>query len=97
MKDASAAMVREIGDAGKLDATDPEQAARYRLSFVAGAFVELQAARGRADYDVDAPIEPLDAAVDIAFARAAFQSWAEVKNEPLAQGYLYSLLFRDRP
>jgi len=52
------------------------------------------AAQGR--YDVAAPFQPLDAAVDVAQARLAFLTWAEVRDEPLAQNYLYSLLFKDR-
>lgn len=96
MRDASAALLKEIGDRRELDTTNSDQAVRFRLSIVAEAFVQLQQSRGRADYDIGEPFEPEEAAADVKRARLAFQSWAEVKDEPLAQQYLYSLLFRDR-
>ena len=66
------------------------------LSIVAQAFVDLQQAGHKADYDIGEPFQGLDAALDVAQARLAFQEWAEIKDEPIAQGYLYSLLFKDR-
>jgi hypothetical protein len=56
----------------------------------------LQEARHKADYDVGEAFGPVDAAVDVAQARLAFAIRADVRDEPLAQRYLYSLLFRDR-
>lgn len=98
MKDASTAVLKEIGNLPNQAAAgaDTEQASRFRLSTVAQAFVDLQQARHRADYDIGEPFGSVDAAVDIAQARLAFVTWAEVRDEPLAQRYLYSLLFRDR-
>ena len=98
MKDASTAILKEMGNIPiqSTAGADAEQAARFRLSTVAQAFVDLQQARHKADYDVGEPFGPLDAAVDVAQARLAFVTWADVKDEPLAQRYLYSLLFRDR-
>jgi hypothetical protein len=93
MKDASTAILK---DAGNVEAADKEQAVRSKLSVVAQASVDLQQARHKADYDIGEPFKAVDAAVDIALARLAFLRWAEIKDEPLAQGYLYSLLFRDR-
>jgi len=55
-----------------------------------------RAGRYKADYDIEEPFQPLDAAVDVAQARLAFVTWAEVRDEPIAQRYLYSLLFKDR-
>ena len=97
MKDASTAVLKEIGNLPNQAAgADTEQASRFRLSTVAQAFVDLQQARHRADYDIGEPFGSVDAAVDVAQARLAFVTWAEVRDEPLAQRYLYSLLFRDR-
>jgi len=98
MKDASTALLKEIGKIRNPEGedSDPEQVFRFRLSTVAQAFVDLQQARQRADYDIEAPFQPLDAAVDVAQARLAFLTWAEVKDEPMAQRYLYSLIFKDR-
>jgi uncharacterized protein (UPF0332 family) len=98
MKDASTAILKEIGNAPSQATAggDAEQTFRFRLSTVAQAFVDLQQARHKADYDIGEPFQPLDAAVDVAQARLAFVTWAEVRDEPLAQHYLYSLLFKDR-
>ncbi len=97
MKDASTACLREMGTLPDTAArTNAEQASRFRLSTVAQAFVDLQQARHKADYDIGEPFAPIDAAVDVAQSRLAFVAWAEVRDEPLAQRYLYSLLFRDR-
>ena len=97
MKDASTAFLRELGNLpAQAEETGPEQTSRFHLSTVAQAFVDLQQARHKADYDVGEPFTPVDAAVDVAQARLAFVVWAEVRYEPLAQRYLYSLLFRDR-
>ncbi len=46
--------------------------------------------------DVGEVFDALEAAVNVAQARLAFEYWAKVKDEPLAQGYLYTLLFKDR-
>ena len=86
MRDASIAILKEIANVGS----------REKLSIVAQAFVDLQQARHKADYDIEEPFQPLDAAVDVAQARLAFVTWAEVRDEPIAQRYLYSLLFKDR-
>lgn len=98
MKDASSAIVKEMERDPEMAKAggDVERALRFRLARVAETFVGLQEARHRADYDIEAPFEAIDAAVSVAQARLAFATWAEVKNEPLAQLYLYSLLFRDR-
>ena len=98
MKDASTAILKEIGNlpGPAIAGTDTEQASRFRLSTVAQAFVDLQQARHKADYDIGEPFRPVDAAVDVAQARLAFVAWAEVRDEPLAQRYLYTLLFKDR-
>lgn len=95
MKDASTAILKEIGNGWNQETADPDRE-RFRLWTVAQAFVDLQQARHKADYDIEEPFQPLDAAVHVAQARLAFLTWAEVKDEPLAQRYLYSLLFKDR-
>lgn len=98
MKEASTAFLKEPGKIQNQESadTDPEQVLRFRLSTVTQAFVDLQQARHRADYEIDELFQPLDAAIDVAQARLAFLAWSEVKDEPLAQRYLYSLLFKDR-
>jgi hypothetical protein len=89
MKSASAAMLTDLarGSAG---------AHEMELRRVAEAFVELQQARHKADYDVTEPFKPSDAALLVARARLAMGAWERVKSLPSAQRYLYSLLFRDR-
>ncbi len=65
MKDASTAVLKEMGNLPNQPAagTGAEQASRFRLSTVAQAFVDLQQARHKADYDIGEPFGPVDAAV----------------------------------
>ena len=98
MKDASTAILEEVGPIPAQDdeGSEPETVLRFRLWAVAQAFVDLQQARHRADYDIEEPFQPQDAAIYVAQAKLALLTWPEVRNEPLAQRYLYALLFRDR-
>jgi hypothetical protein len=98
MKDASTAILKDIGSVQNQERAnpDPEEALGFKLWTVAQAFVDLQQARHRADYDIEEQFQPLDAAVNVAQAALAFSAWVEIRNEPLAQRYLYSLLFKDR-
>jgi hypothetical protein len=98
MKDASTALLKEIRGATNQESADvePEQALHFKLSTVAKAFLDLQQARHKADYDIEEPFQLLDAAADVAQARRAFLAWAEVQDGSLTQRYLYSLLFKDR-
>ncbi len=96
MRDASLAVVKDIGNVRSLDMADHQHVVRFNVLVVAETFVDLQQARGRADYDIGESFDALDAAADVAKARLAFLNWAEVRHEPLAQRYLYSLLFKER-
>jgi len=98
MRDASAAILKEIGRVETQTASvdDPESASRFRLSTVAEAFLDLQQARHKADYDVAETFQAIDAATNVSQARLALITWNEVGDEPLAQRYLYSLLFKDK-
>jgi hypothetical protein len=61
MKDASTAILKEMGDIpiqSVAGADAGQQAARFRLSTVAHALVDLQQARHKADYDVGEPFGP---------------------------------------
>ena len=57
MKDASTAILKEMGNARNPESLDPdpEQTIRFKLATVAQAFVDLQQARYRADYDIAEP------------------------------------------
>ena len=96
MKEASTAMLKETGNDQNPVAADSARIVRFKLSIVAQAFVDLQQARHKADYDISGPFNPLEAAVSVAQAQLALLNWAEVRDEPIAQDYLYSLLFKDK-
>lgn len=68
----------------------------YELYIVAGNFVELQEMRHKADYDLEEPWTYVEAGTALALAETAFESWERVKTEPIAQDYLFSLLFKER-
>ncbi|MBY0502515.1 MAG: hypothetical protein K2X03_01305 [Bryobacteraceae bacterium] len=95
MKEASVIILKQI----KMKNSEPatlDEVVRMRLWIVAEAFVELQELRHRADYDLAAPFDQLTAAASVALAGEAFKAWVEIKDEPLSQRYLYSLLFKER-
>ncbi len=66
------------------------------LFFVTAAFVELQARRHEADYDVSATFSSTDVEVLIASVRAALEAWERLKDQTIAHDYLFSLLFKER-
>lgn len=89
MKDVSA------DTADKRPATpSPAQAG---LVVVANTFVQLQQNRHTADYLLSAVLTSEDVALDILLVEEAFEIWNDIKEEPVVQDYLFSLLFKDRP
>jgi uncharacterized protein (UPF0332 family) len=67
-----------------------------RLFKVAFNFVQLQQKREFADYDYGIKLSLDQARVAIRQAEAAFESWEIVRNEQIAQDYLFSLLIKER-
>ncbi len=96
MKEASSTLLRELGSPQRTAVPESDHPHRASLSRVARAFVELQDARHKADYDVGEEFEPAEASNAVEQARQAFAAWMEVREESIAQPYLYSLLFRER-
>jgi len=66
------------------------------LKVVAGAFVELQEARHRADYDLSARYDRSEATRLIDLAELAFSTWSRIREDDLARIYLACfLVFKD--
>jgi hypothetical protein len=66
------------------------------LREVARTFVELQARREAADYDHAKTWTQTEALADVQLADQALTLWYGIRNEPVAQRYLMSLLVRKR-
>jgi hypothetical protein len=66
------------------------------LFVVSSTFAHLQERRHEADYDLTGTFSILDVAVELSAAELAFQSWERIRQQEAAQGYLFSLLFKDR-
>ena len=66
------------------------------LRLVAGAFVELQEWRHRADYDLSARMQIPDALRLVGLAQDAFTAWDSVQATPPAGVFLLTLLLGDR-
>jgi hypothetical protein len=66
------------------------------LVAVLDAFVELQAARHRADYDLNEQWNRLEAQNRVQTARQAFADWATVRNTPNAAVFVAALLLEKR-
>lgn len=63
---------------------------------VAEAFLQLQEQRHNADYDISDTLVTSDVENAINLATDAFQWWDLVRNEQIAQDYLFSMLFKER-
>jgi hypothetical protein len=59
-------------------------------------FVQLQQKREFADYDCSVELSSDHARLAIGQAERAFESWEIIRNEQIAQDYLFSLLIRER-
>jgi len=66
------------------------------LKTVAQAFVQLQDKRHIADYHNGIRWTPVESLSEVTTARKAFQIWASIRNEDIAQEYLVSLLIKPR-
>lgn len=66
------------------------------LKEVADAFVQLQESRHRADYDTESNWTRTEALTEVKTARQAFNTWSSIRQEPLAQEFLVSLLAKKR-
>jgi hypothetical protein len=74
----------------------PELAIRVFLYIVANTFVEAQQWRNAADYDTSKKWTQTEALDQIASVSRAFECWSRIRDEPVAQAYLVSLLGKDR-
>src|SRR5262249_46576666 len=60
-------------------------------------FIELQQGRELADYDWEATIDVADATYAISLAEQAFANWQLIREQQIAQAFLFPLLSRERP
>ena len=93
-----AASERQRGDCTRyLNAKPPPPSGQLlncmkHLLSIADAFVQAQQQRHTADYDNSAYWTKTEVLALIAIVEGAFQSWATIRNESMAQDYLFSLL-----
>jgi hypothetical protein len=73
-----------------------ENSIQKRLFEVTLNFVQLQQKREFADYDYSGKLSLDQAHWALDEAEVAFTSWDTIRNEQIAQDYLFSLLIRDR-
>jgi hypothetical protein len=73
-----------------------ENSTGKRLLTVAFSFVQLQQKREFADYDYGIELSLDQTRIAISQAERAFESWEIVRNEQVAQDYLFSLLIREK-
>lgn len=66
------------------------------LKFVAKVFVEVQDRRHTADYNNGVVWTHVESLEEVARVREAFETWALIRHENIAQEYLVSLLIRPR-
>jgi hypothetical protein len=62
------------------------------LRRIADAFVQLQEARHKADYNVKDPVTRIEAQTSVQMARDAFTDWATIAANVAADAFLTELL-----
>jgi len=99
MKSASAERRAELDAQFKRNPpASPELVVSKHLHTVADAFVQAQQRREEADYNTGREWTQTDVLKQIDAVAAAFESWKAIREEPVAQAYLVSLLGkRPRP
>ena len=75
----------------------PVNSVEEHLFEVADHFVALQQKRELADYDSSIELTAKQAMQTIREAEDAFRRWEIIRKEPIAQDYLVSLLFKEKP
>jgi hypothetical protein len=76
--------------------SNPSLTLPSELRAVARAFVLLQEARQRADYDNASEWTPSEARDTVAEVGKAFSNWAKIRTHPAANEYLLSLLIGNK-
>jgi hypothetical protein len=66
------------------------------LASVASAFVDLQEARHKADYDFSIPVNRVEALQKVSTVKKAFADWAVIRKSPNAAAFLTALLLQKR-
>jgi hypothetical protein len=93
MKTASEARVAQINAALKENSSvGPRREVLVRLETVERVFTQAQQRRNDADYNMTQDWTPVEAEQQIASVEEAFKSWMVIRDEPLAQADLVSLL-----
>ena len=93
MKNASKRAVDDLNAYFKGHPADtPERSVNGNLLTIANTFIQAQQRRNDADYDTSKEWTRVDVSTQIASVSAAFDSWNIIRDEPVAQAYLVSLL-----
>ena len=74
----------------------PLDSKEFHLYSVAYAFCQLQSKRHDADYDLSKTFSSSVVELDIVLVKEAFKSWDVIREDQIAQDYLFSLLFKAR-
>jgi uncharacterized protein (UPF0332 family) len=99
MKTASVERRSELEAHFKKNPPEGRELAVFKhLHTVAQTFIQVQHRREEADYDTGKEWTHTDVLAQIVAVGAAFESWKAIREEPVAQAYLVSLLGkRPRP
>jgi len=73
-----------------------EEAVKRNLHRVVSTFVQMHEQRELADYDYSGNWTRTDVLPKVEGVAAAFKAWKAVRNEDIAQAFLFALLYRKR-
>ena len=97
MKQASSAFTQSLPrELAKLKRPSRKYEVIDHLLNITNTFGRLQQRRHDADYDLSSLLTREVAQAIHESTRVAFDYWKDIKDEPRAHDYLYSLLFKDR-
>jgi hypothetical protein len=97
MKEVCAATIKSAGsEIGAKAPSSKEDLQLQDLKKVAQTFISLQQARHEADYNLDGPLDSVDAQAQVNLAQSAFEAWRTANDSEAAKEFLFLLLFREK-
>ncbi len=87
---------KEFKKSKKAGRPNSEEAFNRNLHRVASTFVQMHEQRELADYDYSSNWTRTDVLPKVEGVAAAFRAWKAIRNEDVAQAFLFALLYKKR-
>ena len=87
---------KEFKTKRKAGRPNQEEAVKRNLHRVVNTFVQMHEQRELADYDYSSNWTRTDVLPKVEGVTAAFKAWKAIRNEDIAQAFLFTLLYKKR-